>query len=93
MLHGMQAMENRRLFSLQLNTEDSPESGKAEVFGCAGSFINGISDWSMEGRNLNIGKRTFNIDDCTKDFLKITDTKDRTAYLFITQQSKSIKLS
>jgi hypothetical protein len=91
-LNGQQALENRRFLSLQLTAdplEDKPGTSAAEIFGAIGSLANGRMNWSLEGKALNIGDRKFHIDDCTKDFLKITDARDKTVYLFIAQQSKS----
>ncbi len=91
-LNGSSALEGRRFLSLQLTNQalgDDDGQLTAEIMGSIGSLMNGKAGWKTEGTALSIGARNYLINDCTKDFLKITDTSDRTAYLFIAQQSRS----
>ena len=92
-LNGQHVIEGRQLFTLELTKEPAGEDGagmSAQIFGSFGSFVNGRTFWSAtELQDLTVGDHEFTINDCTKDFLKITSKTERTTYLFIAQQSRS----
>ena len=93
-LNGQHVIEGRQLFTLRFSTEqaggeDGEKESAAEVLGSFGTFVTGRTTWSLTDTQLTIGGHEYNINDCTKDFLKITSKTERTGYLFIAQQSRS----
>lgn len=91
--NGSHNIEGRLLFTLMLGKEPSgtdEESFKAQVLGNFGSFITGNTSWKLTPDDkLMIGEEeTYVINDCTKDFLKLTSVTARTSYFFIAQKSR-----
>jgi hypothetical protein len=91
-LNGQHVIEGRQLFTLRFTSEQAGEGGAgsiAEVMGSFGTFVTGRPTYSTADTDLTVGEHEFTINDCTKDFLKITSKTERTSYLFIAQQSRS----
>jgi hypothetical protein len=91
-LNGQHVIEGRQLFTLRFSNEPASADGTgnmAEVMGSFGTFATGRTAYSTTDTDLTVGEHEFTINDCTKDFLKITSKTERTSYLFIAQQSRS----